>query len=511
MSYTDRVKNSGRNAAYGLLSQFVALTMNFVVRTVFIRYFDVAYLGINGLFTNVLTILSLAELGFGTAMIHYMYKPLALGDVPGMQALLKYYRKVYRYIGLVVLTLGLGIIPFLDYFVGETPQIDGILYIYLLYLFNSVSSYFYSYSRTVFDADQKSYINARYRYYFVIIKSFTQIIALVIYADFLLFLLIQILMTVAENVFVSLLARRKYSAFFVENDKRLGRDKIQRINRDVRALMLSRVAHVALNGTDNIIISSFIGLGAVGLLSNYTMLTGTLVMILSTVTRAATGSIGNYLAVERSENRHQLFRKVDFITFWLYAFCTVCFVTLANPFINAWLGPAYELEWVVVLVIGLNFLIDGMLNSFWIFRSTLGLFTQGRYRPLIAALLNIFFSLLLVKYLGLLGVLLGTTISKSLVNIWYDPYLIHKHGLFTPLRGYARISLFRLTLTASMVVGIRLALSLFPVQAYNFLSFTLLALAVATFTAGVFLLVYRKTSEFQYFLSLLAKLVRRRA
>ena len=502
-----RVGKSARNFAYGMLMQVTTLVLNFVVRTVFIKYLNIEYLGINGLFSNILTVLSLAELGFGTSMVYSMYKPLAQNDETKLQALMNLYKKVYSIIGLIVAMLGLSVIPLFDFIIKEAPDIkENLTLIYLLFLGNSVSSYYFAYKRSILNADQKSYICSQYRFGFIILKALLQILVLVLWGNFIAYLLIQIAATIGENIAISYYVNRHYPYLREKNSQKLDNSELTRIRKDVYALILSKISHVAINGTANIIITAVAGVIWVGLYSNYCMITGAVIMILSQIADAVRGSVGNFVATESQESHRVLFRRLDFMNFWLYGFATIALITLFNPFIEIWLGAQYTLNKACVIVIALNFMLEGFLNSLWIFRTTMGLFTQGKYRPVIAASINIILSIILGHKLGILGVLLGTTFSRLLVNTWYDPYIIFKHGLgLKPWKYYCEYisRVIIMAICCILLFVINTAISNIP----KIPQFLIMMICTALIPNIVFYIIYHKKEECTYLTAQLQRLI----
>lgn len=498
MKSESRVVNSLKNMINGLLSQFISLALSFVVRTIFIIYLDKVYLGVNGLFTNILTILSLAELGFGTAMIYSMYKPLAKKDYTKIQAIMKLYSKVYICIGIIVAILGFSIIPFMDYIIKDKPNIDNLTLIYLMFLANSVFSYFFAYKRSILIADQKDYICSQYRYIFNFIKSLLQIIILVLTSNFILYLLIQIISTLLENIFISMKVDKMYPYLKEKNQNKLSKSELNRIIEDVKALILTKVGHVMLNGTDNIIISAIVGVTWVGLLSNYTLIITALTMVLSQITSSITGSVGNFIAKENKDKQYNLFYTIDFIIFWLYSFCGICLIVLSNPFIEIWIGKDYILDELSVIILAINFIISGVMSSLWTFRSTMGLFTQGKYRPIAVALINIIVSIFLGKYMGISGVLLGTTISRLSVSLWYDPYIIHKYGFQRSVKSYYLTYIYRI-INIFAICLLLLIIKNIIFTNYSGLGCFIAMVFICLFIINIyFIIIYRKLDEFKY-------------
>ena len=504
MNGSSRITNSTRNILYGFISQLIVLFLNFIVRIIFIRYLGETYLGVNGLFSNILSVLSLAEMGFGTAITYNLYKPLANNDIEEIKSLMHFYAKIYKIIGFFVFLVGLVILPFLDYIINNDSGIDNIYILYLLFLADSALSYFFAYKRSILNADQKVYICSKYRYIFVSIKRVVQILFILLFKNFIIYLLTQIVFTFLENLFISMKVNSIYPYLKLNNIKKLSQEKIKSITADVKALVLSKIANVALNGTDNIIITAFTDLKNVGILSNYTLISGSLTMIISQIYSAITGSLGNFIALENNERKADLFYIIDFMYFIIYGFCFICMFIIYNPFISYFFGKNLIFSNSIVFVFCINYLIEGMLQSFWSFRTTMGLFVQGKYRPLIAAVLNVLLSVILGMKLGVFGVLLGTTFSRLFVNAWYDPYIIFKHGLSCSPKRYYFTYIFRL-IHLFIITAILFSIKLFFFSdCYNSL-FDLLLLIGITVVVSISLLIipYVRSNEFKFFLNLI--------
>lgn len=493
-----------KNLISGIASRLIVLLLGFGVRTVFIWQLGNVYLSIDGLYSNILGMLSLAELGFGTAIVYSMYEPLSKNDSSKLAALLQLYRKVYFIIGIIIYALGLCLIPFMHYLIKNPPDIPYLTFYYWLFLTNSsVSYWFVGYKRSILIADQKEYICTTIHSELNIVKSALQIIILILFHNFTLYLFIQLFATIAENLLIAKKTNKQYPDLKKASPYILSREERNRIARDVRSLAVTRVGHVALNSTDNIIISAFIGVSWVGLLSNYSMITEALVGVLCLFTGAITASLGNYFAEKVPEECYSMFERIEFANSWLYGICSIALITLLNPFIALWLGEGFLLDSAVVVAIVINFFVQGYMNTLWTFRSTLGLFSQGWYRPLLVAFLNIFLSVLLGKIYGVFGVLIATSISRAAVNMWFDPLIIHKYGFHRSVKQF-----FTSYLRRFGEIGIILALVLCVKQlilrnGVTLISFFVLSVFTAALTLSLFYLMNRKKEEYQYFKNIL--------
>lgn len=495
-----RLKNSALNFAAGMIGRALAILLNFVVRTIFIHCLNEAYLSVNGLYSNILSVLSLAELGFGSAIVYRMYSPMAERSYPKVAALLRFYKRIYRIIGFVILWLGLSIVPFLSSIIKDEPDVPGLTLYYLLFLLNTVISYWLnSYKGSLFFADQKDYIKTNVQNVTIIGQAVVQIILLLVFKKYLLYLLVQLCGTAFINLYVAHLADKQYPEVFSNKDAVLAVSEKKKIKRDVRALMLSRLGHVVLNGTDNIIISAVVGVLWVGRLSNYTLICDSVTSVLCQITSAITGSLGNFFATEDRKSGHDIFKKIGFLNFWLYGFSFIALLILLDPFIRLWAGARFVLGLPVCFAIALNFFVAGYMNTLWVFRSTLGLFKQGKYRPLIVAGLNIVLSIALGKIWGVFGILFATFLSRAAVNLWYDPIILHKYGFGVSAKPFFCEYAKRLLLVASisiLLLAVRKFIFSPGVTIFGFITMTAVTAIVPN---AVFWIAYHKKNEYLYF------------
>lgn len=436
MNKDTRTKNTVRNMLFGTTSQVLMLILNFVSRSIFIKILSEEYLGVNGLFTNILTILSLAELGISNAIMYGLYKPLANKDKEKVAQLMHLYGKIYSYIGLFILGIGLCLIPFIRYIIGDVPKIpENITFIYLLYLSEIVLSYFYCYKQSILVADQKEYIKTTYKQIFSFLTVFLKALVLILTRNFIFYLIIQILIPYIGNICASYKAEKMYP-FINDKVEELSKDEKKDLFKNVKSLSLYRVSNVVLDSSDNIIITKLLGLITTGFASNYLLIISSCKQLLLQVTNSFTASVGNLNAIETEDKKHEIFNKLYFFSFWLYGFFGVMMGLLINHLIIIWIGNDYLLSQSVLLALIFNFYIVGIQNITFTYRTTMGLFVKSKYVPLIAAILNIVLSIILAKPLGLTGIFLATGITRLVTFGISDPYLIYKYGFKKNLKEY---------------------------------------------------------------------------
>lgn len=483
------------------------MLLGFVSRTIFIRYLAIEYLGVNGLFTSILTMLSLAELGISSAILYALYKPLAEKSEEKIAALIRFFKKVYLVIAGIVAFLGLCILPFLTQIVNNAPpQLENDLHIiYLLFLFNTVASYFFYYKISLFHADQKGYVISKRNIVIFIIQNSLQILSLILFQNFLLYLSIQLVCQLGGNLYLSQLVKKHYPFLEKYKDAVVDSDVKATIFSNLKSTAIIKVGGLLVNNTSNIVLNYFSGLKLVGLLSNYTLLIGLLTGLIAQVFSSLTGSIANVNAKEPLEKKREIFNIVNFANFYVYGLASICIVLLLNDFIIVWIGMDYTLSIEIVSILALNFYMVGMQNAVWTFKSTFGLFKEGRWLYILMAIINLVLSFILGSYFGLFGILLSIAIARAMTNSWYDPYVVFSKALeinpklyFTKYISYIAVLLLVLALLFGLFY-------LIPLSGWLGLVIKLF-LSLLIFN-GVLYVFYRKSIELHYILNVVTGMI----
>lgn len=491
-----RVDNSIKNMKYNIFSQILNLLIQFVSRTFFIKILGNEYLGINGLFSNILTILSLADMGIGTVLIYSMYKPLAENNEEKMKALMNIYKKIYNIIALTVLIIGLCITPFLQVFIKDMPNIQHIRFIFILYLLNTVVSYLCVYKISIINADQKNYIVTTRQQIFNIIANFIMIMVLVTTHNFILYLIVQMLFSIISNIYLSSLAEKMYP--FIKDTKgyKLTKEEKRQIKKDTFAMMLHKIGGVVVGGTDNLIMSAMIGLEAVGIYSNYLLIINAIKKFTTQYFNSMSASIGNLNAMKDKEYSYDIFKKVFFGNFWIFTFCSICLFCLLNPFIEIWVGIDYTFHISIVAAIVISFYIEGMRQTVLIFREAMGIFTKDQLKPVIEAIVNLIVSVMLTLKFGIIGIILGTIISMLFVCVWIEARILFKYGFSKNVIEFFKIYAKYLVIG---VVGLILTYGANLLIKGNTITTLILRFTVSIIVSNLVILISTfKTEEFKY-------------
>ena len=500
-----RTQNSLRNIAVAMLGQMGGILVNLLARVFFLHYLNHTYLGLNNLFTNVLTMLSLVELGVGPAMAYSLYKPLADGDTEKIKSHMAFYKKAYITIGLTIAALGLMFLPFYTVFMDEVPDIPNLNVIYLLFVANTVVSYFYSYKRSLIVCDQKKYIETGVHYGAYFLLNLVQIIFLAITKNYIVFLVLQVLSTWGENFLLARKADRLYPYLKEKNVQPMDKDDRNIIFRHVAAMSMHKVGAVVVNSTDNILISKLIGLATAGLYGNYYTIIHPLQTVTNQIFESIVASVGNLSAnVKNGDVTHlkETFNDVFFFAFWIFTFCSACLLNLLPPFIEfIWLrNRGWLLDRGTLIVLVINFYLYGMRRPVLTFRDASGAFWNDRYKPLFESVINLVASVLLARRFGLMGIFLGTMVSTVTTSLWVEPYVLYKNVFGDwPLRDYFIRFLSHGVVSAGVCF---LTVWLCGLVGYSLISIIpRIGICVAVPNL-VLLLLFHRTREFRYFIAL---------
>ena len=428
LSGKSRVKNTIINTGFGLFVKLFNIIANFAVRTVFIKYLGVEYTGISSVFTDILTVLSFAELGIGSAITFALYKPIENKDNLQIAKIMHFYRNAYSLIAFFVFASGMVLIPFLDKIITNVPNVkDNLTTIYILYIFNTASSYLLIYKSTLLTANQQNFIISIVNIGATIVRTTLQLFLIVATGEFLPYLIIQIICTIIQNIIISIIADKKYESIKAYQNEKLSTEEKKGIFNDIKALALYKVSGTVLNGTDSLMISTMLGSGVVGYVSNYTMIITEIYSISLQFLNSVTASIGNLVASNDSERQYDVFSIMNFFCQFFFCVCSVCLFCLLKEFVGSiWLGENYIIDQLTISFLCFDFFLKGNATVINTYRNANGLFVQGQYRPVFMAIINIVSSIIAVKLIGLPGVYFGTVFSRLITQVWFDPIILYK-------------------------------------------------------------------------------------
>ena len=435
MNEKSRTSNSIKNIIFALCCQLLGALLGFVTKTIFLDLLGDTYNGMLGFFANIVSVLSLAELGLGAAIVFALYKPIADKDTPRLQSLMAFYKKVYTYIAGIVLVVGLLFLPFLPLLMEEVTDGSKVYIYYVIYLLNTVTSYLFIYKSALLNADQRNRIVRLVNMGYNVLRNAIEIGVLLLTHNFILYLFVQLCCTIANNFTISTIANKLYP-WLKQAAEKLPKTETKKIFSDVKSVVLYKVGGVLLNNTDNLLITIIVGLVAVGYYSNYMMIVGLITTVLELMFSAIAGSVGNLNASSSKEYSKRIYDVIGFIGFWIYTFCAISMFVLIDDVVLLWIGETRVLGKTISLALALNLFVIGLLQGTMVFRNTTGLFRKAKFIITITAGLNILLSIGFGYLWGIAGIVFATSIARILTNFWYEPYILHKSIFKTSSKEY---------------------------------------------------------------------------
>lgn len=503
----ERSKNAKRNIVFGVLNKIVNIVLPFCLRTVLIRVLGAEYLGLNGLFSSILQVLNISELGFSNAVVYSMYKPIAEGDNKTIYALLKFYKVIYFIIGSFITVSGLIIMPFIPKFIkGDVPSDINIFILYFLFLLNTVLSYFvFAYRNSLLLANQRTDLISKINTVVHLICYSTQFVFLYLTKNFYIYVILLLLSTIITNLFTYKASVKLYPDIHCEG--KLEKSLQKSILTSVKGLFLNKVCAISRNSLDSIFVSAFLGLSITAVYNNYYYIMSAVVGIIGVISPSILAGIGNSVVLESKEKNFEDMKKINFLYMWISGFCTICLLCLYQPFTEIFFGIDMLFPFKIVLTFCIYFYVLQMGDIRCLYSDANGLWWENRFRAVIETLLNIILNYLLGKYLGVIGIVLGTLISLFFINfLWGSNILFSKFFTNSSILSYYwdnfRYAL--VTFCAAIVTYFLCSLVHFNLYIVLFLRL-FICIIIPNF---IYFIVYKNTSIFKLSINWLIGVIR---
>ena len=495
-----RVKSATRNIAFGYVGQIATALMSFILRTVFIMHLNEDLLGINSTYGNILSLLNMAELGIGTALNFSLYGPVARGEKEKIKSYMQLYRKAYFIIACVVAAVGLLLTPFLQYFKLRSPEnttVRELTIYYLIFLFNTVSSYFVAYKYSLINAEQKNYIQTNILTITKVIVVFLQIIVVIVTKNFLLYLLTDAVVQLIQKVFVSKFLDKMYPFLKEKNVEKLSKEESDEVWKKTKALVFHKVGDVARLQTDALIISTFVEVAMAGVVDNYNMVISTVSNFVNIIFNSVISSFGNLIATESREKQFSMFKVYRFFASWIYGFSCVGFMVLLTPLIRIWLGDHWILTSAAVYCILIDYYFKGDRIVLSNYKTAAGVFEPDKYLALIQGAVNLVISIVLVQTpLGITGIYIGTIVSGLIAN-FTKPVIIYRE-CFDMKAGSYFVDTMKYLASLVFVLVVSQLISIKVLANLNIFTFILMAIIITVLFNGVYFVLYGRSEEFKY-------------
>jgi len=513
MERKSRTEYSALNTSAAMISRALTILVGYFTRVVFTHLLSESYVGLNGLLLDVVNVLSFTELGIGTAITYALYKPVADGNIEKQKSLMRLYRNLYWMVAAIVLCAGLLVLPFMDVLIKNRADVEHLTLIYLMYLLNAALSYLFNYKRALLDVHQMLYIGVFYYSGFLLLQYIMQIVILVLTKNFLLYLLAALVCTLCGGIGLARRADRMFPFLRDKSVQPLQNEERRAISQNIRAMLMHKIGSTVVNSTDNLLLSSMVGIGSVACYSNYYLIIGSVRQVLNQMFQGITASVGNLGITEDEGHIRRILEAAFFMGQWIYGSVAICLYEILSLFVEISFGAQYVYEQSIVLILCINFFVTGMRQAVLVFRDSMGLFWYDRYKAVAEALINLAASILLAKNYGTAGVFIGTLISTLTTSAWVEPLVLYRIRLkASPMRYFGKYLLYTFIIFCAAYVT-DLVCGMISGSGWRLL---LLRLPVCIVIPNLFLLLcYHRTWEFRLLMNkgtrLLKERVRRKA
>ena len=489
-------QNTMRGIFFGILNKATIIIMPFVLRTILIYKIGVDYAGLSSLFTSILRVLNMAELGFASAAAFSLYKPVAEDNTEKVCALLAFYRKIYYTAGVIVLAVGLALMPFLDLLIkGEYPADISLQAIYLIYLLDSAASYFlYSYKNLILNVYQRVDIISNISTILHLLVYAAQIVILLVFRAYYAYIIFELVYTVINNLVIARYVSRRYPQYRCKGT--LKKQEKRDIIKNAYGMFLFKICSSTRNSLDTVFISAFIGLTAATIYGNYYYIFAGVASIQTIIRDSMQGGIGNKIALNTPEKNHDDMLKFMFLYAWLSGACTACMLCLFQPFVQIWVGPAMLLDEPTMILFCVYFYVLSMGSIRFSYHQAAGLFWEKRYWTIAESLINVLGNWILVQLFGMLGVVVATIISLLTVDFAYSSTIIYdcyfKNG---KIGVYFKKHAIYLLITAIGCIPTYLLVR--PITIGGMVGIIVRLIDCVVVSNGIFFLLYRLCPEYK--------------
>ncbi len=492
-----RIKKSIINSSVNVVSLIIMFIPNMIIRKIFLDTLGSEMLGLTSLYTNIISWLSIFELGVGSAIVFSLYKPYAINDYKSIKSYIDFYGKFYRKIGLTILISGLFISPFIKYFINDNVDYNIASIGLILYIINTFISYMFSHRLCILNVAQEAYIITLGTAISRLVIFLVQVIILKIHPNFILYIGIQIIVNLIYFIIINMYISKRFT-WMNEKSEELQNTEKDNLTRNIKAIFMHKIGTLVLNSTDNIVISKFLGLTTLARYTNYQIVINALQNLVNSILGGLTASLGNLIAEGDMDKTYNIHKKVFFMSFWITSFIVISLYNTLNQFIVLWVGKQNLIDNSTFIVILINTYFFTMRGSVEQFKTASGTYYQDRYAPIIEAIVNLTVSLILVKHIGLLGVFIGTLVSNFMVVFWVKPYVVYKYVFGRNVIEYFKMyfKYFFIGIITLFITNIITNSFKYNYDAFSFIVNCLINILVINI---IYIFVFYRTEEFKYF------------
>ena len=500
----ERTRNASRNIVFGTVLKFYQILIPFAMRTIMMYTIGVHYLGLNSLFSSILQVLNLAELGVGSAMVFSMYQPIANDDSITICALMKLYKLYYTVIGAIILVIGLFLVPFIpELIAGDVPATINIYILYVLNLLATVFTYWlFAYRNSILQAHQRVDVVSKVTIITDTIKYLLQIGALIFLHSYYGYVIVVLVTQILNNLTIAIASKKLFPNYTPKG--RLPKREIKKINRKIKDLFTSKLGYTVVSSADTIVISAFLGLTMLAQYQNYYFVMNAIMGFISIIYSSITAGVGNSMIVKNVKEVYNDFKTFTLLITFVCGIAVSCFLSLFQPFMRLWMGEDMLMNNTTVVLFCVYFWVYEIVMMISVYKDAGGIWHEDRFRPLMSGIMNLALNLMMVHFWGIYGILLSTIISICVVSIPWIVANVFRLIFKSKAKSYVISLLFYSGCIAVVALLTYIVVDMIPGQSW----FVLFVKAAVAFCCSGGLLIlflqkdpgYKKAKEFVYIL-----------
>lgn len=501
-----RTRKSIINSSANIVSLILSLIPNFIVRKLFLIYLGSELLGLTSLYASIIGWLSLVELGIGSAIVYSLYKPFACNNYTKVSAYINFYKKFYKNVGITILIIGVIISLNIDKFISGDVDSNLAKYGFILFIIDTFISYMFSHKLCLLEVAQESYKITLAVTASKLLISIIQSVMLIINPNFIIYILVQVSINLIYFIGINIYILKKFKYIECENSD-LEEEEKNKLLKNVKAMFMHKIGTLVVFSTDNIVISKFVGLSAVTKYTNYQLIVNACQRLMSSGLNGITASVGNLISEGNNERSYEVHKKVFFINFWISSFIVISLYNTLNQFVVLWVGRENLLDSFTFNIILVNLYFSMMRGSVEQFQAGSGNYYQDRYAPICEAVINLITSLILVKYIGLPGIFIGTLMSNFMVIFWTKPTVVYKYvfnrkvsDYFIMYFKYLCIGIIPFIITTILTSSIK-----YQYDIFSFIINCLINIIVINIS---YIIIFYNSEEYNYYLNIIKSMAK---
>ena len=493
----DVIRNAKRNIVWGVLNKLIVMLCPFFTKTMVKLFLGTQYLGMDSLFSSIISVLSLSELGLSSAIVYHLYQPVTKGQTKDVNAILNFYKKAYRVIGVAIMVLGIIVIPFLPELIkGSYPEDIVLWKTYLIFLSNTSLSYFmYAYLTPLLTVLQRNDILSRINSAITILINVARLGVLLIVPNYYIYILLTPLFTIVNNLWMAYVIKKRFPEYKCEGQ--VSKETVEGLKTLISGTFIQKACSITRNSLDSVCVSAFLGLTLTAVYNNYFYISHSVTAFMNIVITAFAGGIGRHVVQKSPDENFEEFKKLDFIYLWTGGWCTICLLCLYQPFMTLWMGEEMLLAPSSVILFALYFYLLKLGDTRSIYNSANGLWWEQRWRSIAETTMNVVLNIVLGYFWGINGIISATIVSLFLCNyVWATRITFEKYFDKAKLRFFYS-SQFKYTMVTLFAALATYAVCML-INCKNTIIVLLIRVIICVIIPNVmYYVIYRKTTLFR--------------